>query len=909
MVLGRTEERARIDRLLADARLSASGVLVIAGEPGIGKTALLEYAARAAAEAGMETLGARGAEFEAEIPFGGLLELLRPALGDLHALPPAQAEALRGALDLGPQLQPDRYLIGAATLNLLSARAERAPLLVLADDAHWLDESSLGALLFAARRLLADPVAVLVAARAGESPALAAARLPELALGGIDPETAAALLVSHGAPTPPPGTAERLVQATGGNPLALVELARGAGELDTEPLAGPLAFESGAEAAYRRRIDALGIAAQEVLALAAAEESGRLATIVAAARAAGLDPGDLDAGERAGLAAIAAGVLAWRHPLARSAAYRAVAADRRRALHAALAGVLDHRSQLDRRAWHLAAAALGPDAAVAAALDGAARRARARSAHASAAAAAERAAALSDSPDERARRLYDAAEAAWLGGHATRALQSIEEALELAPAPHLRAELDHLRGQAAIRAGELMQGHEILVAGAQAIERIDPAKAVVMLAEAAEACIYLARPRRMLEVSRRAWELLSPGAGERERFFANLALGTASLYNGVREDGAARIREALAILEASETLSAEPRSLSSAALAPLWLRDSGEERALIERGVASARARAALGTLPLALALVGRDAATSDRPALAAALFEEAAGLARETGQEMPLCAALTWLAGVEARQGREPECRAHAEEAMALAVRRGLAFLELCALEALGELERRLRRLRALLPAGLRRQPRQRLAAGARRRAGEAAGRRRRRRRRLRPRRVDAADGRGLPRLALHRLRLPRRVDRARARARRGRRPLERALRGRPGVRLHRRGLRPGDDVRLPARHGGPGRRRAPPARRARAGRHVDDRRAVRQRSRRGQPQPGGADLLRGLDAAVHARLAVAGGRAGARRAGRRGAPERRRHRGRLQPRAPRGRDAVQYRARGAAVTAGRRR
>jgi DNA-binding CsgD family transcriptional regulator len=425
-----------------------------------------------------------------------------------------------------------------------------------------------------------------------------------------------------------------------------------------------------------------------MLALAAAEESGQLATIVAAAEAAGLDPDDLHAGERAGLAAIAGGVLAWRHPLARSAAYRAIAPDRRRALHAALAGVLGHRSQLDRRAWHLAAAALGPDDRAATALDGAARRARARSAHASAAAAAGRAAALSASPDERARRLYDAAEAAWLGGHATRALQSIEEALALAPEPGLRAELDHLRGQATIRAGELMQGHEILVAGAQAIERVDPAKAVVMLAEAAEACIYAARPRRMLEVSRRAWELLPAGAGERERFFANLALGTASLYNGVGEDGAVRIREALAILEASETLSREPRSLSAAALGPLWLRDSGDERALIERGVASARARGALGTLPLALALVARDAATSDRPALATALFEEAAGLARETRQEMPLCAALTWLAGVDARQGREAECRAHAEEAMALAARRGLAFLELWALEALGELE-----------------------------------------------------------------------------------------------------------------------------------------------------------------------------------------------------------------------------
>ena len=542
---------------------------------------------------------------------------------------------------------------------------------------HWLDESSLVALLFAARRLLVDPVAVLVAARPGEAPLLDAARIEQLTLEGLDADTATRLLREHGASTAH-GGAERLVEATGGNPLALVELARNGADAELEPF--PHAGETTAETAYRRRIDALSRSDRRLLALAAAEGSGTLATIVAAAEAlaggeggavAGVGLERLQQAERAGLIALSAGTLAWHHPLARSAAYRAAEPDERRALHAALASVLTHASERDRRAWQLAAAALGPDEQAAEALDGAAARARARSAHAAVAAAAARAAALSADPAARARRLFEAAEAAWLGGDAPQAERAIEQALALAPHPRLQAELDHLRGQLAIRAGALQEGYGILVAGAHAIEREDAAKAIVMLAEAADACIYLAKPARMLEVSLRAWELLGPDAGERERFFANLALGAATLYAGVGEDGATRLREALAVLDRTPALLTDPRTLSAAALAPLWLRDSTEERALIERALAFARARGALGTLPLALALIARDAATSDRPALAGALFDESAALARETGQELALCAALTWLAGVDARRGQQLRCREHVEEAMAIAGRR----------------------------------------------------------------------------------------------------------------------------------------------------------------------------------------------------------------------------------------------
>src|SRR4051794_24053690 len=540
MIFGRRDEQAAIERAVTDARLGSSRVMVVRGEPGIGKTSLLAAAAEKAHSEEMEVLSARGVESEAEVPFGGLLELLRPALRALDRIPEAQADALRSALDLGPTAERDRFVIGAATLNLLSAYSEQAPLLVLVDDAQLLDDSPLTAMLFAARRLLVAPVAGLFAARTGEAPALEAARLPELALTGLDVQAAAEIVALHGPGRPQADAVERLVAATGGNPLALVELAARGGTF--EP-GGPLAVETSVAREFERRIAELPAAVQRALALAAAEDSGRLSTIAPAAKELGLELSDLEPGERTGLMSISYGELAWRHPLVRSAAYRAVSPDERRAMHAALARALPE-TERDRRAWHRATAALGPDEDVAAALEGAAQRARARSAYAAAASAAERAAQLSPGGGERARRLLAAAEAAWLGGHADRANVAVEEALALDPEPRLRAAIEHLRGQVLIRAGEVIAGHDVLVEGGEAVAELDPGRAVVMLAEATDACVYAGRPEAMLASARRAYDLLPADATERERFFANLALGTAMIYAGEGEEGSRLLREA-----------------------------------------------------------------------------------------------------------------------------------------------------------------------------------------------------------------------------------------------------------------------------------------------------------------------------------------------------------------------------
>jgi predicted ATPase len=214
MLIGRAQQSARIERLLAEARLGTSGVLVVCGEPGIGKTALLQHAVECAG--GMAVLRAQGVEPEAEVPFAGLLALLRPALGRLDDIPGPQAAALRTALALELGEERDRFAIGAATLSLLAAYAERQPVLVAIDDAHWLDEPSLAAVAFAGRRLLADAVAVLIATR----PGVFEASLPTLTLGGLDREASAAVL-ERGAGQPlPPGTADRIYDLTLGNPLA-----------------------------------------------------------------------------------------------------------------------------------------------------------------------------------------------------------------------------------------------------------------------------------------------------------------------------------------------------------------------------------------------------------------------------------------------------------------------------------------------------------------------------------------------------------------------------------------------------------------------------------------------------------------------------------------------------------------
>src|SRR3954454_14815265 len=332
MLLGREEERLALDRLLAEARDGRSGVVAIVGEPGIGKTALLGYAVGAAD--GMRVLRARGIESEAEVPFAGLAELLRPALSAIDRIPAPQAAALAGALALAPAEALDRFAIGAATLSLLSSYADEAPLLLLVDDAHLLDGATAGALLFAARRLLADPVALLLAVREGEPSLLDGADIRVLRVAGLDRSEAAELLGQEVTDA----TVERLFLATAGNPLALLELAPDAARLAAMPPGGPVPLSTEIATAFARRFGRLDDRTRRVLVLAAASDSGDLAVLARAAAALDVDIEDLVPAEEAGLVRLDAGRVEFVHPLARAALYADAPPSDRRAAHAALAG-------------------------------------------------------------------------------------------------------------------------------------------------------------------------------------------------------------------------------------------------------------------------------------------------------------------------------------------------------------------------------------------------------------------------------------------------------------------------------------------------------------------------------------------------------------------------------------------
>ena len=680
MLLGREQERLAIENALAGARSGGSTVIALVGEPGIGKTALLDDAAQRAAEiSGMQLLRARGVESEAHIPFGSLLELLRPALVMLEKVPEPQAVALGGALALRPAPAQDRFAIGAATLSLLAAYAEPGPVAVLIDDAQWLDESSAQALLFAFRRLVADPIAVFLAVREGEPSISDGSGLPTLHLGGLSSDEAAALL--RGLPAE---TAQRLHGATAGNPLALLELAPDAYDLALVPEGAPVLVSTRISHAFRQRAGSLDEAARRALVLAATSDSGDLPALERAAARLGIDLEALAVAETAGLVTLRAGAVEFRHPLARSAIYADAPAGQRRNAHRALAAALPDRD-VDRRAWHLAAAAIGTDDSASAALEQAGARGRERSAYATAAAAFERAGQLAADAERRARLLWEAAEAAWLAGLADRAATLLGQARAATGDPGRLAQIDQLAGHIAVHRGPVMRGHAILTAAAG---RADPERAVAMLAEAAFACFLAGDPAEMLSVAERARSLLPENSSARARFLAATAVGMARILGGDAAAGAEAAHEAVTLAENSPGLREDLQLMPWLTLGPLLLRQTGAGRPLLDHALRTARDHAAVGALPFVLNLIARDQAATDRWAVAEATYREAIDLARESGQQTELAFGLTGLAWLQARRGRELDCRACVAEALRLNHDLGARLNEVWATAALGELE-----------------------------------------------------------------------------------------------------------------------------------------------------------------------------------------------------------------------------
>jgi DNA-binding CsgD family transcriptional regulator len=401
LLLGRDRDLAELYALV-DGIEDRGGALVVRGEAGIGKSALLAAAGERALDRGVTVLSTAGALSEAQLAFAGLHQLLLPLLGRLDLLPDPQRQALETAFGIAEGDAPDLFLIGLATLGLVAERAAETPLLFVVDDAHWLDRPSSEVLGFVARRVESDSAVLLFGVREGLPSSFDDADLPELLLAGLDRDASNALLDLRAA-TLPADLRRRILEEAAGNPLALIELPAAAAELGTQtPQSGPLPLTARLEQTFASRLTSLGTDVQRLLLLAALDE----VDLAELSRAAGkpVDSADLAPAVAAGLGTLDSGGFRFRHPLIVSAVKQAATADQLRSAHAALAGAL--ADEPDRAVWHRAAAASGPDEIVAEELDAAAQRATNRGAGDVAVSAFERAAELSVEPERRAQRLY-----------------------------------------------------------------------------------------------------------------------------------------------------------------------------------------------------------------------------------------------------------------------------------------------------------------------------------------------------------------------------------------------------------------------------------------------------------------------------------------------------------------------
>jgi DNA-binding CsgD family transcriptional regulator len=657
--VGRERERTAIDRLLEVSAHGESTSLVLRGEAGIGKTALLAYAAEGAR--GGTVLRTAGVEAESGLAFAGLYGLLRPMVDKLDELPETQATALAGALGLGPSPGSDRLLVSAATLSLLAAAADDGPLLCLIDDVQFLDVESAEALLFSARRFAAEPVAMIFAAREGEGRVFAAPDLPELLLGGLGTEAAAQLLGTSARAAADP-VREWLQAEAAGNPLALLELPSG---LSAAQLQGHAALPETApltsrlRSAFVQRVDRLPAATRTALLIAAVDDSGEVAAVVGAAGEAGLPADALDSAERAGLLRVVGGGIVFRHPLVRSALLESATHSQRRGAHAALAAALSGDEHADRRAWHKALATLATDEEVAAALEASARRYQARAGHASAATAFARAAELSTDEVRRTGRLAAAAEAAWAAGQPARARELIARALPLTTG-QARVRLLHLRGVIEARTGDVRGAVSVLVEAADASE--DGSHTLELLTEATEAAAYAGDYQQAATISARAGGI--EPSGETDRFRVAALSGIAAELAGDHEGAAPLMNEALRRAEQLE----DPRALIWATHMATIGGTFGDSLPYASRAVTIARERALLSLLPVTLSQQATALTGQGRFKLAYAAAEEGLRLASDFGHHWGKSWNLSNLATLDALRGDEAVARAHAEEAMELA-------------------------------------------------------------------------------------------------------------------------------------------------------------------------------------------------------------------------------------------------
>ena len=621
-LFGRGAERERLDGMLNDARRGLSGALVLRGEPGVGKTALLGYAAAAAAD--MQVIQIDAVETEMELSFAALHQFLRPCLAGLDELPVPQRTALQLVFGMREGQAPERFLVALGTLGLLARYAARKPLLCLIDDAHCLDPESAEALAFVARRLDADSIAMIFAVREPGPRHGMLGGLPELPLAGLPVADAGALLASAAGPALHQPAAARIVAGTGGNPLALIEIGQelASGQLDGDaPLPEPVPLGRQLERRYRQEVRGLPADTQILVLTAAADPTGDPRLLWQAGQQLGFTIDAAAAAEARQLITIRETVR-FRHPLIRSAVYYGASAAQRQRVHARLAAVT-RPADPDRRAWHLAAAATGPDEAVAADLAQAADRSRRRGGWTAAAALFDRAGVLSADPAARGRRMLSAAEASCHAGALGRAQAELDDAAAYHGDQRHRGLVQRVQGRIHQARRQPAKATAAFLAAAASLGPVDPRLARDILLEAVVEAKINGRLAPAgttgADVARAAEALpLPPGAAAT---IGDLLLNAdATLQLRGLDDAAPLLRQAIDAVGHQTAGSAEMfQWLAAACAAATILADEPRLHELSHRMETAARAHGAISPLALALShagvsgLFGGDLAETER--------------------------------------------------------------------------------------------------------------------------------------------------------------------------------------------------------------------------------------------------------------------------------------------------------
>jgi DNA-binding CsgD family transcriptional regulator len=654
MLIGRDPEQRLIESLLEDARGGASAALLVRGEAGIGKTAVLEHAAESS---GLRTLRCTGVESEHDVTFAGLEQLLRPLRGLLDRLPDPQAAALRGALGVSGERVEDRLLLGLATLTLLAEATADGPLLCIVDDLQWVDGPSAQALLFAGRRLGAEGVVMLFAVRDDPADWFEAPGLQQLSLAPLSESAARQVVASSRGATLTQEAERRLLGQAGGNPLALLELPvhQATGAQDT-----------GVEAAFRARVVRLPGETRRLLLLAAASETDETGAWTELARLGDLSPTAARAAVDAGLIGDVDAIV-FRHPLVRSAVYNASSRAERAEAHRRLAsGAIDPLA----RASHLSAATDQPDEALAAELEAAASSAARRGAFGSAAAALGRAGDLSTDAGGRVRRLISAAQACLDAGDSDAASRLAEKAHAVAHSASDQAALALVRGALELQRGTPATAYDLLVRGAHAVVGEDPERALELQAHAMTPAFVAGWPDRAFREAHGFVTELPPTGRPYEPFLRMFLGVMVTAEAGSRDAARARLREAVRVGAGADDF----RFMTWTGIASAYLGDLGSARELFMRATALARGAGSFNMLPLALlgpARLDVNARAFDEAEEGA---REGIELTRQLGQENLATCFSAILVRCLAAHGQIDECRALAETTLGRALAHGLA-------------------------------------------------------------------------------------------------------------------------------------------------------------------------------------------------------------------------------------------